>query len=67
VELLHGGDLWICSSRAIFSELELSQTHPKSIRIAELVNSYCCQGKKQLCKEVKAHMSVEFYRLINKK
>jgi hypothetical protein len=29
VELLHGGDLWICSSRAIFSELELSQTRPK--------------------------------------
>jgi hypothetical protein len=29
VELLHGGDPWICSSRAIFSELELSQTRPK--------------------------------------
>jgi hypothetical protein len=30
VELLHGGTPWICSSGAIFVELELSQTRPKS-------------------------------------
>jgi hypothetical protein len=28
MELLHSGDMWICSSGAIFSELKLSQTHP---------------------------------------
>jgi hypothetical protein len=32
VELLHGGDLWICSFRAIFLELELSQTRPKFVK-----------------------------------